>query len=238
MMHLPTPTIGVLAGMGPRSTAPFVDQLITACQQQYGAADDESFPPIMIYSLPTPFFVDREIDHPLMFRTIQTGLRRLEATGADLIVMPCNSAHLYYADLAASIKPPLLNMMDEALRCVPESTSRIALIGTRHTTDAGLYQRAIENMGRRVILDGHLQSRVDALILSIKHAPGIDALHEAQTLWDQLQLDVMARGADTIMIACTDLDAIRLETAATVINATQCLAAAAIRDWLRLRQPA
>jgi len=29
--------IGILAGMGPRSTAPFVDMLVDECQRQYGA---------------------------------------------------------------------------------------------------------------------------------------------------------------------------------------------------------
>jgi len=29
-------TIGILAGMGPHSTAPFIDLIITQCQIQYG----------------------------------------------------------------------------------------------------------------------------------------------------------------------------------------------------------
>jgi aspartate racemase len=56
-------TIGILAGMGPRSTAPFIDLIITQCRIQYGAKLDEEFPHMMIYSLPTPFYVDRPIDH-------------------------------------------------------------------------------------------------------------------------------------------------------------------------------
>ena len=45
--------IGILAGMGPRSTAPFVDMLVDACQRQYGARYDIDFPPMLIYALPT-----------------------------------------------------------------------------------------------------------------------------------------------------------------------------------------
>ncbi|TCO68302.1 hypothetical protein [Marinisporobacter balticus] len=36
--------IGILAGMGPRSTAPFLDLVIDECQLQYGAKYDEEFP--------------------------------------------------------------------------------------------------------------------------------------------------------------------------------------------------
>jgi hypothetical protein len=38
------PTIGILAGMGPRSTGPFVDRVVAECQLQYGARHDIDFP--------------------------------------------------------------------------------------------------------------------------------------------------------------------------------------------------
>ena len=66
--------IGILAGMGPRSTAPFIDSVVDQCQEIYGASLDEEFPKMMILSLPTPFFVDRPIDHKEMKRTIIGGL--------------------------------------------------------------------------------------------------------------------------------------------------------------------
>ncbi len=227
-----TPTIGVLAGMGPRSTAPFIDQVITECQRQYNAQADEDFPPMMIYSLPTPFWVDRPIDHTKMQAVITAGIKRLEAAGADFIVMPCNSAHIYFDALAAAANVPLVNMLTEALSCLPSDASRIGLIGTRPTVEAQLYQRAIEKRGQRIVHDSAVQRRVDEIIQTIKTEQDMS---EAQTLWNQLQLDVMSKGADTLLIACTDLEAIHLDTAATVINATQCLATATVREWLTRR---
>ncbi len=50
-------TIGILAGMGPKSTAPFIDQVVTECQTRYGAGNDMDFPPMMIHSIPAPFFI-------------------------------------------------------------------------------------------------------------------------------------------------------------------------------------
>ena len=107
--------IGILAGMGPRSTALFIDAVVDQCQKIYGASLDEEFPKMMILSLPTPFYVDRSIDHDKMKETIIGGLRQLELTGVDFTAMPCNSAHVYYDDLAASIEIPLLNIISETL---------------------------------------------------------------------------------------------------------------------------
>jgi aspartate/glutamate racemase len=45
-----TPIIGILAGMGPRSTAPFIDLVVTECQRQYRAMNDADFPPMLIAS--------------------------------------------------------------------------------------------------------------------------------------------------------------------------------------------
>ncbi|MEW8956865.1 MAG: amino-acid racemase, partial [Clostridium sp.] len=72
--------VGILAGMGPRSTAPFIDLVIDECQLQYGAKYDEEFPKIMVYSLPTPFYINHPINHELMKKTIIEGLQKLEST--------------------------------------------------------------------------------------------------------------------------------------------------------------
>ena len=44
--------IGILAGMGPKSTGPFIDTVVAECQTIYGAKHDMDFPYMMIYSSP------------------------------------------------------------------------------------------------------------------------------------------------------------------------------------------
>lgn len=79
--------IGILAGMGPKSTGPFVDQVVDVFQRLTGAKHDLDYPPMMIYSLPPPFYIDRPIDHTLMEKTIICGLQKLESCGASLIAI-------------------------------------------------------------------------------------------------------------------------------------------------------
>lgn len=107
--------IGILAGMGPQSTAPFINLVIDQCQKQYGAKYDIDFPPMTIYSLPTPFYLDRPIDDARMRRTLTAGLRHLESTGVDFIALPGNTVHKYYPEIATQIEAPLLNMIDITL---------------------------------------------------------------------------------------------------------------------------
>jgi hypothetical protein len=60
--------------------AHFIDQLINEYQIITGAKNDIDFPRIMIYSLPTPFYIDRPLDHALMQKTICEGLKKLESS--------------------------------------------------------------------------------------------------------------------------------------------------------------
>ena len=86
-----TPTIGILAGMGPRSTAPFIDLVVTECQNQYGARDDIDFPKMLICSQPAPFYEDRPVDHAALEAAILDGLHTLENAGASFLAMACNT---------------------------------------------------------------------------------------------------------------------------------------------------
>ena len=159
-------TIGILAGMGPRSTAPFVDEVVRQCQEQYGARHDEEFPPMMIFSLPTPFYVDRPVDHQKMEAVIRAGLQRLEETGVAFIAMPCNSAHRYYERLAASISVPLLNMIAESVARV-DAAKRTTIVGTRGTLQSGLYQQGLAEGGVPFTFEPQWQDALDALISGI-----------------------------------------------------------------------
>ncbi|CAN5393750.1 amino acid racemase [soil metagenome] len=223
-------TIGILAGMGPRSTAPFVDLVITECQRQYGALHDMDFPPLMIYSLPAPFYLDRPIDHQALETTICAGLRHLASTGVAFIAMPCNTAHMYYAKLAQSIQIPLLNMLNLAVQNVPPSTRRMALIATRATQTAGLYQQAFQPTPIDLVADETWQQCVDVLIRTIKTDQDLPA---ARVIWRDLIHTCAASGIDTVLIACTDITAaVTAERdKITVLDATECLAAAVVTQW-------
>jgi aspartate racemase len=225
--------IGILAGMGPRSTAPFVDLVVDECQRQYGARYDIDFPPMLIYSLPTPFYIDRPIDHAALEAAIVAGLRKLEEAGVAFIAMPCNSAHIYYRRLAASIQAPLLNMVDLARGALPAESNAIGLLATRPTADSRLYQDAIERLGARVLDGDPWQVRVDALILAIKTSADRAA---AITLWRNLVADMQAAGADTLLLACTDLNTVStiVETPLPLVDATRSLAEATVRRWVQI----
>jgi aspartate racemase len=222
--------IGILAGMGPRSTAPFIDAVVDQCQEIYGASLDEEFPKMMILSLPTPFYVNRPIDHKKMKRIIIGGLRELESTGVEFIAMPCNSAHAYYDDLASSIRVPLLNIITETLSNL-EGDGLSSLFGTRGTLASGLYQSGFERTGLKFEFQDDWQARIDEVISSVKSG---DVEIGAAHTWTALLRRVESAGIQQAVIACTDINAVLpfAKTSVSFRDSTKSLARATVKRYL------
>ena len=222
--------IGVLAGMGPKSTGPFIDQIVAAFQRLTGAKNDIDFPPMMIYSLPTPFYIDRPIDHDLMGKTICAGLQKLEDCGASFIAMPCNTAHLYFSQLQQCIGIPLLNIVTATLDRLPKSIGKIAILGTRPTIKSGIYQKGLEHALLDLVMESSWQQKIDDLILSLKSAAPIK---KSVHLWEELANDFQKAGVDTIILACTDLNVILQSVSSPfqVVDSSLCLAEEIVKKW-------
>ncbi|MEC3859175.1 amino acid racemase [Bacillus sp. WOD8 KX774193] len=216
--------IGILAGMGPKSTGPFVDTVVAECQTIYGAKHDMDFPHMMIYSCPTPFYMDRPIDHEAMKKAIIEGAQKLESTGASFIAMPCNTAHLYFEELQQSLSIPILNIVDETLKAIPENTKRVALLATEATVQAGIYQDGIAKRNIEYIHYEQCQETINQIITYIKSGE----VEEARELWSALVLQLKDE-VDTAIIACTDLNVLASED---FIDSSQCLAKAVVRMYV------
>lgn len=227
------PTIGILAGMGPRSTAPFIDLVVTECQTQYGARDDIDFPRMMICSQPAPFYEDRPVDHTALEAAIRDGLVYLERAGADFLAIACNTAHIYYPTLARGASVPLLDMVDLTVSAIPESARKLALIAARPTVESGIYQEGIRQQGFELI-DLDWQSDVDHLLGATRTSTE-PALFTR--LWSGLTDRAQAAGADTIVVACLDLSGVlaHARTTLRIVDASQCLAREIVLEWLRRR---
>ena len=193
------PRIGVLGGMGPLATADFLAKLAHATP----AARDQDHFAITVDS--TPQIPDRvaALDgggaDPLP--SLLAAARRLVAAGCDLIAMPCNTAHFWHARLAAALAVPLLHIAD-AVDAELGAARTIGIVGTSATMTHGLYQGR-DTRGRVWLTPP--EAEVDARV-----APGIAAvkagdLHAGGTLLRAAARSLAARGADAVVLACTEI---------------------------------
>jgi aspartate racemase len=224
------PTIGILAGMGPRSTGPFLELVLSECERQYGAKDDLDFPSLMIHSLPAPFHPQRPIDHLAMEAALRGGLERLVAAGSDFVAIACNTAHVYRARLAAAVQVPILDMIALTLAALPATARKIALVAARPTVEAELYQRGIQQRGATLV-DVGAQAEIDELIAAARDVADPAYFHGC---WNVMLTRARGAGADTLLVACADLSATRalLPKDIVTVDAARCLAREVVQRWL------
>lgn len=196
-------TIGVLGGMGPLATAYFFQRLIEATP----ARCDQDHIPLLIRSVPQ--IPDRS-ESILMGGSspcpaLVAGARALEAAGADLLAVPCNTAHFWLPELRQAVGIPVLDVVDAVLwgaRSMPRGTC-LALCATTGSLVAGFYQRRLAEAGYRILLPD-IDMQTASVEAAIRCAKAGD-LAAARDCFEPALARLQQRGAAAAILACTEL---------------------------------
>lgn len=223
-------SIGILGGMGPMAT---VDLFKKVVANTLAGSDREH---IRIYIDNHAAIPDRtaailgggEDPIPAMTESAQ----KLEACGADCIIVPCNTAHYFLPRLQEQCHVPVLNMIEETAKaCATVLPGKVAgLLGTTGTLKTGLYNNALRAMDVDYILPD--EACQQALMRVIYDGVKADAEPESYRAdMEYVVKTMLAQGAQYFVLACTELplafEALKLRE--TAIDPTLVLARAAIR---------
>jgi aspartate racemase len=192
-------TVGILGGMGPMATVEFFRRLVTATP----AETDQEHLRILIDNDPrVPNRTDAIFNRgPSPVPRLQAMARRLETAGADLLVMPCNTAHAHIEEIRASVSIPVLDMIREAVATVGQAA--VGLLATDGTIRARLYQEACETRGIRLVApDSVDQGLVMGAIERIKR--GVSPRHIERDL-EPIVRRLEGEGAEAIIAGCTEI---------------------------------
>lgn len=224
--------VGVLGGMGPLATVDFLHKLMRATP----ASSDQEHVPVLVSSIPQ--VPDRtrafrgEGESPLA-AMVDSG-RRLVEGGAGLIVIPCNTAHLWFEELQASFGLPMLHMVDAAIDEALAGRAGVATLGllaTDATLASGLYiNRPASGVKWTLPTAAEVLELVMPGILAVKSgelAAGEALLLEAARRLEQ-------RGAEALVLGCTEIPLVlgAHNAPLPVVDATAALARRAV-EWSR-----
>jgi len=197
--------VGIIGGMGPEATVDFMRRLIAAvpakddCDHLHVIADNNSKVPSRIAALieghgkdPAPVLVGMA--------------RRLEAAGADILTIPCNTAHHYHKKIARSVHVPVIDMVAlsvKRLASLSPRPRRIGMLASMAVRKVGVYDHPLAEQNFEPLYGGaQTEAALLELIRAVKSSGATAALAKsykavAQTLADQ--------GADALLVACTEL---------------------------------
>ncbi len=194
--------LGILGGMGPAATCDLMEKIISLTE---AACDQEH---IHIISDVNTAIPDRTsaILHggadpvPEMVRSA----KRLEAAGAEFIIMPCNTAHYFYDAVASEVAVPVLHMPRLTAAVLKAAgVKKAGVLATDGTIQSGVYARALEAEGIEPIYPdpGHQAMVMDLIYEGVKARK----IPLKSIPVEEILEDLREKGAEKFLLACTEL---------------------------------
>lgn len=222
-------TAGIIGGFGPQTTAKFYEQVFFACQRTNPSTKAH----ILISSVPLPFQIESNailknegVDEYLPY--LENEAQRLEKAGADFLVLPCNSLHIHIRALRACVFIPMLSIIDETAHfLVRRSIQSAAILSTAMTARHRLYENELTKYGIHCAApDEAQQQTLNQIVFHLVNGENNQP--------DRDQLSHIIRSflnVDCILLACTDLQLLELESPdIPIFDTMQILADSTVRE--------
>ncbi len=233
---------GILGGMGPAATVDLFDRIVRATPAR---TDQEHLHILIDNNTAIPDRTEAILHQgPDPLPALQAGIRGLESQGAEVIAIPCNTAHHYLPALQQVCDCPILNMITETAQAIRQRyghVSHAGIMATRGTLAVRLYQDALEAVALQPVLPQ--AAEIDSLMQAIYGSDGIKAGAPAHLPRARL-LDVgtamIQRGAEVIILGCTELPLVLAagDLPVPLIASNQVLAEAVVREAMPAAVPA
>lgn len=193
--------IGILGGMGPQATADVYIKIIRIFQEKFNAKYDSDFPKIIINSIPLPDIVENKINERKIEKILVENSILLEKAGADFIIIPCNSVDKFVPLIRASVKIPILSIIEETVKTIKKDN--VGLLATDYTISNRLYEDKINAIDKKVIFPSiNEQKIITNIIMSILANKNIDF---SKKKLKEIIFNLKEKGAEEIILGCTEL---------------------------------
>lgn len=199
-------TLGVIGGLGPIATSHFMELIIRMTE----AKVDQEHLDMILYSRPsipdrTSYILDPTKPSPLP-EMIRIG-NALARQGADLIAIPCMTAHFFHEELAEAIPVPIVHAIHET--CVhlkKHGIRKAGIMATDGTIRSKLFQRELLRHGIEPVIPGPEGQKC---VMSIIY-DDIKANRPADMeKFNRASGELREQGAEAIILGCTELSLVK-----------------------------
>ncbi len=198
--------LGILGGLGPMATVYFYEMLTS---RTYALCDQDHIDIVISSRASTPdrtaYITGKSTENPLDIMIEES--QKLESYGADLIVMPCNTAHYFFDKMQSAVNVPFINIIDETVKyCKNAGFKKIGILATDGTIGTQAYQIRCKEAGIEYeIPSPKMQAKVTELIYDdIKQGKRAD-----MSKFSEISAELTSKGCQSIILGCTELSMIK-----------------------------
>lgn len=197
-------TLGLIGGMSWESTVPYYRFINEAIKARLGGLHSAR---LVLYSV--DFDEIAQLQHAgdwdAAGRVLAEAARRLEAAGANALVICANTMHKVAPAIEAAVNIPLLHVVDAVADDIRAAGFRkVGLLGTRFTMEHPFYADRLAQHGLETLVPEQADRDVVHRVVYEELCLGkiVDASREA---YRRIMADLVARGAEAIILGCTEI---------------------------------
>jgi aspartate racemase len=199
--------VGVVGGVGPAATVDFMQKVV----RNTPATRDQDHIKLLVEQNPQiPDRTENLVgDGPDPTVSLYATCKKLEEGDADIIAIPCNTAHAFVERIQPYLNVPIVNMLTvtvEYLRTMFPALRTVGLLATTGTITSGVYRKALELCGlTQVVPKEDLQARV---MNAIYGQYGVKAGFTTGECIEDITAavdDLVEQGVEVILLGCTEL---------------------------------
>ena len=197
-------TIGLIGGMSWESSAEYYRIINQQVRDRLGPLRSAQ---ILLYSV--DFGPVEQAQHAGRWDDaaliLQDAARRLQAGGADCIVLCTNTMHLVAPQIEAGVSVPFLHIADAAgAAAVKAQTLTVGLLGTAFTMEQDFLKARLAAQGLHVLVPDAAERHAVHRIIYEELCVGV--INEAsRQVYQQAIANLAARGAQAIILGCTEI---------------------------------
>ena len=194
--------LGIIGGLGPMATAYFFQLII----EMTDAGKDQEHIEILIHNRPqipdrTNYILGNSDENPLP-ELIKVG-KGLVRQGAQVVAMPCVTAHFFQQTLEEEIQIPVLNaIIETAVYLKMEKIQKVGIMATDGTVESKLFQSILEENGIGCVLPEREAQR-DVMHLIYQNVKAGKAMEMDR--FERVSKQLFDKGAKVILLGCTEL---------------------------------
>ena len=197
--------IGLIGGMSWESTVPYYRQINETIKERLGGLHSAK---IILYSV--DFHEIERLQHAgdwdAAGQMLGDAARALESAGADFLVLCTNTMHKVASAIESAVQIPLFHIADPTANEIKQTGfTKVGLLGTRFTMEQAFYKdRLRERHGLDVLVPTQEDRDVVHRIIYEELCLG-KVLPESRAEFRRIISDLVAQGADAIILGCTEI---------------------------------
>ncbi|MDO8510775.1 MAG: amino acid racemase [Nanoarchaeota archaeon] len=195
--------IGIIGGLGPKTAFQFAQNLndrITSVTKIQ--------PDLLLENLPVS---DEQLERmtkgepcPEIPKLMLDSVRKLNSAGVDLIVIPCNTVHVFIGPLRQASTTPILSIIEETARvCKEKKLKTVGILASNTTIKQNLYTDELAKFGIKTVIPlKKEQNKINEIIFRINRD---NSTIEDKKFLLEITRSLRDHDAEAVLLACTDL---------------------------------